>query len=114
MPGRSGGVVFPTWFPDIVTCGPPCGAAPGGSVGVTLVIKSPNLGVFAVAAAGVLGAFPACWTHYLNSVSAAGPARTSLSLLFLGPSSYSVNAVQLHVNAADALVRHGVDRDDSR
>jgi hypothetical protein len=27
---------------------------------------------------------------------------------------YSVNAVQLHVNAADLLVRRGMDRDDSR
>ena len=37
------------------------------------VISSPDLGVFAVAATGVLCAFPAWWTHYLNSVSAAGP-----------------------------------------
>ena len=34
------------------------------------VIWSPNLGVFAVSAAGVLCAFPAWWTHYLDSVSA--------------------------------------------
>jgi hypothetical protein len=81
---------------------------------ISAVIWSPNLGVFAVAAAGVLGAFPACWTHYLNSVSAAGPVRPSLSLLFLELSGYGVKAVQLHVNAADALVRRGVDRHDSR
>src|SRR5271166_5745987 len=36
MPAWSGGVVFPTWFPDIVTCGARRGAAPGGGVGVTL------------------------------------------------------------------------------
>jgi hypothetical protein len=29
MPGRSGGIVFPTWFPDIVTCGASCGATAG-------------------------------------------------------------------------------------
>jgi hypothetical protein len=70
--------------------------------------------VFAVAAAGVLCAFPACWTHYLNSVSTAGPVRTPLSPLFLELSSYGVNAVQEHVYAADVLVRLGVDRDDFR
>ena len=79
-----------------------------------VVISSPNLGVFAVAAAGVLCAFPAWWMHYLNSVSAAGPVRTSLSLLFLELSGYCVNAARLHVNAADVLVRLGVDRDDFR
>jgi hypothetical protein len=61
-----------------------------------------------------LCAFPAWRTHYLHSVSAAGPMQTSLSLLLLELSSYCVNAVRLHVNAADALVRCGVDRDDSR
>ena len=58
--------------------------------------------------------FTACWTHYLNSVSAAGPVRTSLSLLFLELSGYYVNAVRLHVYAADVLVRLGVDTDDFR
>ena len=48
------------------------------------------------------------------SVSAAGLVRIPLSLLFLKLSGYGVNAVQLHVNAADVLVRHGIDRDDSR
>ena len=52
--------------------------------------------------------------HYLNSVSAASPVQTSLSLLFLELSGYCVNAVRLHVYAADALVRCGVDRDDFR
>jgi hypothetical protein len=50
---------------------------------------------------------------YLNSVSAAGPVRISLSPLFLEQSGYGVNAVQ-YVYAADVLVRLGVDRDDSR
>ena len=52
--------------------------------------------------------------HYLHSVSAAGLVQTSLSLLFLELSGYCVNAVRLHVYAADALVRRGVDRDGSR
>jgi hypothetical protein len=37
-----------------------------------------------------------------------------LSLLFLELSGYYVNAVRLHVNAADVLVRYGVDRVGSR
>jgi len=36
-----------------------------------------------VRAAGVLCAFSAWWTHYLDSVSAAGPVHTLLWLLFL-------------------------------
>ena len=58
--------------------------------------------------------FPVWWTRYLDSVSAAGPVKVPFSLLFLELSGYFVNAVQLHVNAADVLVRLGVDRDDSR
>jgi hypothetical protein len=46
------------------------------------------LGVFAVAAAGVLCAFHAWRTHYLNSVSAAGPVQTSFSLLFFELTDY--------------------------
>ena len=52
--------------------------------------------------------------HYLNSFSATGLVRSPLSLLFLELSGYGVNAVQRHVNAADVLVRRGVDRDGSR
>ena len=37
-----------------------------------------------------------------------------MSLLFLELSGYDVNTVQLHVNAADVLVRRGVDRDGFR
>ena len=37
------------------------------------VISSPDLGVLAVAAAGVCVHFPAWWMHYLHSVSAAEP-----------------------------------------
>ena len=58
--------------------------------------------------------FPAWWTHYLNSVSTAGPVQASLSLLFLELSGYCVYAVRLHVYAADVLVRLGVDRDGFR
>ena len=58
--------------------------------------------------------FPAWWMHYLHSVSAAEPVQVLLSLLFLELSGYCVNAVRLHVYAADVLVRLGVDRDDFR
>ena len=54
------------------------------------------------------------WTHYLNSVSAADPVQAPSSLLFLELSSYYVNTVQLHVNAADVLVRSGIDGDGFR
>jgi hypothetical protein len=55
---------------------------------VTAVISSPDLGVFAVVAAGVLCAFSCVVTHYLNSVSAASPVQTSLSLLYLELTGY--------------------------
>jgi hypothetical protein len=58
--------------------------------------------------------FAASWTRYLNTVSAAGPAQIHLSLLFLELIGYCVNAVRLHVTAADVLVSHGVDRGDFR
>ena len=58
--------------------------------------------------------FPAWWAHYLNSVSAAGLVRTSLSLLFFELSDNGVSAVRLHVYAAEVLVRLGVGREDSR
>ena len=58
--------------------------------------------------------FAAWWMHYLHSVSAADPVQVPLSLLFLELSGYCVNAVRLHVYAADVLVRLGVDRDDFR
>jgi hypothetical protein len=58
--------------------------------------------------------FAAWWTRYLNSVSAADPAQIPLSLLFLELSGYYVNAVQLHVNAADVLVRRGIHKEDFR
>ena len=52
--------------------------------------------------------------RYLDSVSAARLAQIPLSLLFLELNGYYVNAVQLHVNAADVLVRRCIDRDGSR
>jgi len=52
------------------------------------VISSPDSGVFAVTAAGVLCTFPTSWMHYLNSVSAADLVRFPLSLLFLKLSGY--------------------------
>jgi hypothetical protein len=50
----------------------------------------------------------------MNSVSAAGPLQILLSLLFLELNGYCMNAIQLHVNAADVLVRRGIDRDGFR
>jgi hypothetical protein len=58
--------------------------------------------------------FPTWRTHYLDSVSTTGSMQVPLSLLFLELSGYCVNAVRLHVYAADVLVRLGVDREDSR
>ena len=88
--------------------------ADGDNARGAAVIWSPNPGVFAVRAAGVLCAFPAWWTRYLDSASAVHLIQIPLSLLFLELSGYGVNAVQRHVNAADVLVRRGVDRDGSR
>ena len=59
-------------------------------------------------------AFSARWTRYLDSVSAARPVQIPLSLLFLELNGYWVNTVRRHVNAADVLVRRGIDRDGSR
>lgn len=58
--------------------------------------------------------FAASWTHYLDTVSAAGTVQTPLSLPFLELTGCCVNTVQLHVNAAGVLVSHGVDGEDSR
>ena len=79
-----------------------------------VVISSPNLGVLAVAAAGALCAFAAGWTRYLNSASAADSVQIPLLLMFLELGDYYVNAVQLHVHAADVLVRRGVHREGFR
>ena len=78
------------------------------------VISSPELGVLAVAAQVFWVLFAAWWARYLNSVSAADPAQIPLSLLFLELSGYYVNAVQLHVHAADVLVRCGIHREGFR
>jgi hypothetical protein len=58
--------------------------------------------------------FPAWWTHYLNSVFAVELAQILLSVLLLELIDYNVIAVQLHVYAADVLVRCGVDREGFR
>jgi hypothetical protein len=42
------------------------------------------------------------------------PVQIPLSLLFLELSGYYVNAVQLHVHAADVLVRCGIHREGFR
>ena len=79
-----------------------------------IVIWSPHFGVFAVAAAGVLYAFScvvdALPRRCLRRRSGASPLVAAV----FRTSGYYVNAVQLHVNAADVLVRRGVDRDSSR
>jgi hypothetical protein len=56
----------------------------------------------------------ACWTHYLNTVSAAEPEKNPLLLLFLELIGDCVNAARLHVYAADVLVRRGVDSEGFR
>ena len=71
----------------------------GSAGGIASLISYPELLVF-----------PRRWTHYLHSVSAAEPLKIPLSLLFLELSGCNVSAVRLHVTAADALVRPGVDR----
>jgi hypothetical protein len=81
---------------------------------VAAVLSSPDSGVFAVTAVVFCVLLLAWWTHYLNTVFAADLVRSSLSLLFSELSGYEVNAVRLHVYAADVLVRCGVDRDDFR
>jgi len=57
---------------------------------------------------------PAWRTHYLNSVSAADRVQIPLSLMFFELSGYYVKTVQLHINAADVLVKRGVHREGSR
>ena len=85
-----------------------------GEAHTPAVIWSPYFGVLAVAAAGVLCVFSCWWTHYLDNVSAAGLEQIPLSLLLLELNGYLVNVLQLHVNAADVLVRRGTDGDGSR
>jgi hypothetical protein len=58
--------------------------------------------------------FAACWTHYLNTVSAEGHPKIPLSLLFLELIGDCVNAIRLHVYAAGVLVRRGADREGFR
>jgi hypothetical protein len=70
--------------------------------------------VFGVAAAGVLCAFGGWWVHYLNDVSAADPVQAALSLMLFELSGCYLSTVQLHVNAADVLVRRGIHRERFR
>jgi hypothetical protein len=76
------------------------------------VISSPNLGVFAVSAAGGLCSF--CWVVEAlpGQVSAADPCK-SLAGTVLELSGY-VNTVRLHVYAVDVLARCGIHREGSR
>ena len=58
--------------------------------------------------------FAVSWTLYLDSASAADPVQIPLSLVLFELIGYYVNAVQLHVHAANVLVRCGIDREGSR
>ena len=78
------------------------------------VISTPGLGVFAVAAAGVLCAFRCVVDTLPEQCLRRRPVQIPLSLLFLELSGYYVNAVQLHVHAADVLVRCGIHREGFR
>jgi hypothetical protein len=88
--------------------GPTCGAQ------VSAVISSPDLGVFAVAAAGALCAFCCVADTLPEQCLRRGSVPIPLSLLVLELSGYYVNAVQLHVHAADVLVRCGIHREGFR
>ena len=79
-----------------------------------VVIWSPNLGVLAVAAAGVLCAFCCLVDALPGQHLRRRPVQTVFSPLFLELNGYYVNAVRGHVNAADVLVSRGMDSDDSR
>jgi hypothetical protein len=88
--------------------------ADGKPARVAAVIWSPNLGVLAVSVAGVLCAF--CWV--LDTLPGQclrrRPVRIPLSLMLFELSGYYVNTVQLHVHAADLLVRRGMHSKGSR
>ena len=87
---------------------------PGECAHVAAVISTPDLGVFAVAAGGVSCAF-CCVVDALSEHCLRRRARTTpLVAAVLELSGYYVNAVQLHVHAADVLVRCGVDGEGFR
>ena len=79
-----------------------------------IVISSPNLGVFVVNAVGVLCAF----SYVVDALPAQclrrRPGADLLVAAVFRTNWLPCNDVQLHVNAADVLVRCGVDRDGSR
>jgi hypothetical protein len=77
-------------------------------------IWSPNLGVLAVAAAGVLCVFCCLVDALPGQCLRRRPVHTPFSLLFLELNGCCLNAVRLHVYAADVLVTLGVDRDGFR
>jgi hypothetical protein len=81
---------------------------------VAAVISSPNLGVLAVAAAGVLCAFCCLVDALPGQCLRRKPRAYPLVAAVFRTNGYCMNAVQLHVYAADLLVRPGMDRDGSR
>ena len=74
----------------------------------------PGFGCFAVAAEGGLCAFCRLVDALSEQCLRRKPGVNPFSLLFLEPSRYFVNAVKLHVTAADVLVKRGVDGEGFR
>ena len=60
---------------------------PALSARVAAVISTPRLGVYDVAEAGILSAFSASWTSYLNNVANADAPQIPFSLRFFEFSS---------------------------
>src|ERR1022692_2092238 len=80
------------------------------SAPVAAVISSPNLGVLAVAAAGVLCTFCCLVDTLPEQCLRRRPVQISFSRLFLELISYYVNAVKLHVHAPAVLARCATPR----
>jgi hypothetical protein len=87
--------------PLTLTLSEPSGQKPGAG---TAVIWSPDLGVFAVNAAGVLCAFTRVLGALPGQCLRREPAQIPSSLMLLELRGYGGSVVRLHVNAADALV----------
>ena len=117
---------FLEWFPYLAEIGRRCRGAieiaidRGGSMASgpakvigrprTAVIWSPDKGVFAVNAGGVLCAFAWAVNALPEQCLRRRTRANSLFVAALELGGYYVNAVRLHVTAADALVRPGKDR----
>jgi hypothetical protein len=88
-------------------------AVNGGAHGAA-VIWSPNLGVLAVSTAGVLCAFY-CVVDALSGQCLRRRSHTNPLVDDVFRTKWLLSgAIQLHVHAADVLVRRGIDREGSR